>query len=196
MCAVIPMAVKRLTSGVRCWPHIGLLGTRPTLQIDHRTQQRMNMSNHPSAASGLFLFSSVLLLAGCASAPLSFVEGMPQTQADPSLYPVRVVSIDGSLQFSKSSTPIQLSPGPRWMVLEAAPSQSARRVVQKAFVFKVEPCTRYVFAARRASPMDSDWSLVVDRTEPVSRCNVEEELQKAAQATGAAGAASSAGSGR
>lgn len=142
----------------------------------------------------LLLSSAVLLLAGCASAPLSFVEGMPLTQADPSLYPVRVVSIDGSQQFSKPSTPIQLFPGQRWLVLEAAPGKSARRVVQKSYALKVEPCTRYVFAARRASPMDSDWSLVVDRTEPVSGCNAEEELRKAAQENGATGPAAAAGS--
>lgn len=135
---------------------------------------------------------AVLVLAGCAAAPLSFVEGVPQTRADTSLYPVRVVSVDGSMNFGGPEKRVQLAPGPRWLVLEAAQGQGARKVVQKAFAFKVEPCTHYFFAARRASPMDTDWSLVVERKEPVSGCNVEEELKKAGQTAGASGAAAGA----
>ncbi len=73
------------------------------------------------AASQLLAWVALAALAACAAAPLSFVEGTPQTRADPTLDPVRVVSIDGSIQFSKAGTAIQVSPGPRWMVFEAEP---------------------------------------------------------------------------
>jgi len=140
------------------------------------------------------LLAVTLGLAGCGSAPLSFVEGMPQTRADGTLYPVRVVSVDGAIEFGGPAKPVQLSPGPRWLVLEAAPGQGARSGVQKSFVFKVEPCTHYVLAARRHSPMDADWSLVVDRKEPVQACNANDELAKAKQSDGATRAAPSASS--
>jgi len=46
-------------------------------------------------------------------------------------------------------------------------------------MIKVEPCTSYYYGARRATPMDADWSLVLDRKEPVAGCNPEDELKKA-----------------
>lgn len=124
------------------------------------------------------------LLAGCQTAPLSFLDGQPLTQADTSLYPVQVVSVDGRIQFRN---PVQVAPGPRWLTLEAAPGAGARTGVQRSFVFKVEPCTRYRLAARRTSPMASDWSLVIDSKETVTSCDPATELRNAAtQASDAA----------
>jgi len=135
--------------------------------------------------------ASLLALAGCAgTAPLSFVTGVPASRNDFHLYPVRVVSVDGKLSFDSPREPVSIAPGPRWLVLEAAPAQGARGTVQQSFLFKVKPCTRYTFAARRESAVAADWTLVVDREEPVSGCQAEEELRKAGVA--AAPAASSA----
>jgi hypothetical protein len=124
-------------------------------------------------------------LAGCASAPLSFIEGVPWTRTDRTLYPVRVVSIDGGIRFESASHAINIEPGRHDLVLEAAPGSSARGSIQKHVPFDIAPCTRYFLGAHRDSPMDADWSLVVDRREPVSGCNVDEEMKKArAAATG------------
>ncbi|WP_290359655.1 hypothetical protein [Roseateles violae] len=139
-----------------------------------------------AAAAGVPV--STLILAACASAPQSYIEGVPLTRTDPTLYPVRVVSIDEQIQFARPGTPVQLAPGLRWVVLEAEGGKSARQVVQKSFALKIAPCSRYFFAARRDSPMDADWTLVEDRREPVAPCNVEEELRKAGPAAAAAAA--------
>jgi hypothetical protein len=135
----------------------------------------------------------VLVLSGCASAPLSYIEGVPQTRSDSTLYPVRVISVDGNIQFGNK--PVQVSPGPRWMVFEAATGQG-NRTVQKSFVLKVEPCSRYFFAAKKSSSLASDWSLIVDKKEEVAGCNVEEELKKAGMAPGAASVAPAASGAR
>jgi hypothetical protein len=137
------------------------------------------MNNQHSKVAG-FLVACLLTLAGCSStAPLSLVEGVPWTRTDSNLYPVRVVSVDRDIQFNRPDEPIRLSPGPRWLVLEAAPGEGARRHVQKSFVLRVEPCTHYYLAARRTSPMQADWELVIDMKEPVAGCKPEEELKKA-----------------
>jgi hypothetical protein len=65
------------------------------------------------------------------------------------------------------------------VVFEAAPGKSARGTVQNAVGLAIEPCTRYSFAARRASAMDADWELVVGAPEPVAACDRQAELAKA-----------------
>jgi hypothetical protein len=126
-------------------------------------------------------FAAILLAigaGGCAivPAPLSFLDGQPKTVTDPLLYPVRVVSVDGAIQFQN---PVQLAPGPRWVVLEAAPAKSARGTTQQSFVLRVEPCMRYHVGAKRSSPMDAAWQVVIDHKEPVTGCDKETELKQA-----------------
>ena len=123
--------------------------------------------------------AAVLALGGCASAPLSFVDAAPTPKADSTFYPVRVVAVDDRLQFGGFGKPVQLAPGPRRLVLEAAPAASARGTVQKTVYLKVEPCRRHLLAARRASPLQADWSLVEMPSEPVGNCDVQDELRKA-----------------
>lgn len=137
----------------------------------------MNGFSRTAAASGVA--ACTLALAGCASAPMSFVDAMPTPRTDTSLYPVRVVSVDGSTQFGGFDRPVQLYPGTRRLVLEAAPGRSAKGSVQKSFVLQIEPCKRYYLAAKRQSPMDADWSLVEGQKDPVAGCDVKDELRKA-----------------
>ncbi|HET7792300.1 MAG TPA: hypothetical protein VFL64_02850 [Rhizobacter sp.] len=120
--------------------------------------------------------ATALVLVACTTAPLSFLVGRPLTKTDMTLYPVRVVSVDGGHDFT---LPAAVGPGVREVVLEAAPGRGALNGVQKTFMMKIEPCTRYFLAARRDSPMSSDWALVVDSTETVGGCTPEEEFRKA-----------------
>ena len=131
----------------------------------------------------IFSIVPVLLMMGCSSAPLSFVRGEPLSRADGSLYPVKVVSVDGKIQFGgRPDGSIELWPGVHSVVFVAAPGSGARGTVQRTFMIKVEPCTYYHYAAKRDSVMDANWSLVLDRAERVAGCNAEEELRKASQA--------------
>jgi hypothetical protein len=127
-------------------------------------------------------FASLALaaaLAGCAAAPKSYIEGVPLTQADFNLYPVRVVSIDGELYFDGPKASLSVAPGVHSIVLAIAPGQGARGSTRKTFAFKVLPCTRYNLAGRRETAMSADWTLVVDRMDPVSPCDPKEELKNA-----------------
>jgi hypothetical protein len=124
---------------------------------------------------GLMIASSVVLSA-CGSAPLSFIEAKPHsTLMPPNHYPVRVIAVDKSLQFSM---PVQLAAGKRQLVLEAYPSNSAAKTPQKTVFMDIQPCTRYFLLAKRTSPMQADWELVKTDTETVSGCNPEDEMKK------------------
>jgi hypothetical protein len=127
----------------------------------------------------MLLLSSFVSLSACsilAKAPLSYLEAKPYSAIHSSLqYPVRVVSIDGSLQFSM---PVQIAPGERDLVLEAMSSNSALRTKQKNVRLKIAPCTRYFLLAQRESSMQADWQLNIASTEVVSACDPAEEWQK------------------
>ena len=119
---------------------------------------------------------AVTLCAACATAPLSFIEGVPPLGTLPlKHYPLRVVSVDSSIQFRM---PIQVSPGLRTLVLEAAPGGSAKGSTQRTFVFKVEPCTRYHLIAYRESPIIANWELILHSKETVSGCDPQDEGKK------------------
>lgn len=122
-----------------------------------------------------------LLMAACGTAPRSLVEGQPYTRTDPRLYAVYIVSVDDVGYLRSPGQAIRLAPGRRSLLLQAAPGSGAYVRVQKRVVLDVEPCTRYVLAARRDSPMASQWELVIDRKEPVAPCDPHEELQRAQQ---------------
>jgi hypothetical protein len=119
--------------------------------------------------------SMLFLLSSCSTAPLSFLDGNPLTTVDPELYPVRIISIDGDFS---AQNPRPVSPGPRWIVVTAAPLPGSRRAEEKSFMFKVEPCVRYHLAARRKSTLMAEWDLVVNAKESVAGCNADEELKK------------------
>jgi hypothetical protein len=137
------------------------------------------MNEHRTTLASALL-ASIVAAAGCASsAPLSFVEGVPWTKTDSTLYPVQLVAVDGHMEFNRPDAPVMISPGLRQLVLEAAPGAGAHRHIQKSYSVAIEPCTHYYFAARRNSPMEADWVLVVDRKEAVAGCDPKEELKKA-----------------
>ena len=123
----------------------------------------------------LALASSALLV-GCSTAPLSYLENGPLTRTDPKLYPVRLISVDGDFS-AQHSRPV--SAGPHSIVVAPQPLPGTRRLDERVFMLRIEPCTRYYLAARRESPVIHEWELVVDAKEPVAGCDAEEERAKA-----------------
>jgi hypothetical protein len=118
------------------------------------------------------------LLAGCSTAPLSYLEAGPLTRTDPKLYPLRIISVDGDYS-RQHSRPV--APGPHSIIVAPPPLPGTRRIDERPFMLRVEPCTRYYLAARRESPVIHEWQLVVDATEPVAGCDAEEERRKLSQ---------------
>lgn len=114
------------------------------------------------------------LLGACASSPLSYLESTVPSVSNGELLPVRIVSVDGTLQFSN---PVAVEQGPRTLVLAAPSIRSQPRSIQKFYVLKVEVCTRYTLGAERSDPTDTDWQLVVVRKEPVAGCKPKQTSQ-------------------
>ena len=120
--------------------------------------------------------ASSALLVSCSTAPLSYLENGPLTRSDPKLYPVRVISVDGDFS-TQGSRPV--SAGPHSIVVAPQPLPGTRRVDERVYMLRIEPCTRYYLAAHRESPVIHEWKLVVDAKEPVAGCDAAEEQAKA-----------------
>lgn len=95
-------------------------------------------------------------------------------------YRVRIVAVDRRLNFQPD---VPLDPVVRTLVLEAA-GPSPRDGLQKTYAFLVAPCTRYVLIARRETPLARDWTLGVQRNDPVSGCDSKKKLEKAGKGRG------------
>ncbi len=141
------------------------------------------MTQHSSAATTrvptLCLGAAVIaaLLAGCTTAPLSFInDRQVYYRAVLNRYPVRVVAIDGSYQ---SFRPVPIAPGEHLLTLDALPVAGFTVPIQKFYPMSIAPCTRYYIAAQRTSPLTQDWNLVVEETWPVAGCDPAKELEKA-----------------
>lgn len=116
-------------------------------------------------------------LAGCSSAPLSFInDGSVYHRQVLYRFPVRVVAVDGVYT---AFQPVPISPGTHSLLIAAAPVAGFHMPRQKTYPMTIAPCTRYYLAAQRASPLLQDWSLVVEETYPVAGCNPAQELEKA-----------------
>lgn len=111
----------------------------------------------------------------CETTHLSSIGGKPVLGAIPlKHYAVRVVSVDGSIQFRM---PVQIEQGPHIVVMEAPTGRSARRGEQRSIALKVAPCTSYIFLAYRDSPMNANWEPILHSEEKIAGCN-SDELKK------------------
>lgn len=121
-------------------------------------------------------------LSGCGSAPLSFIETTPRMHLTSShLYPIRIQSVDGSIQFQRN---IQLTAGPHELVIYALGGKGARSDIAKTVTLNIAACTRYYFLAERETPMSHDWKLIEESRERVAGCDPETELKKSALSSG------------
>jgi hypothetical protein len=119
--------------------------------------------------------SSVVLLSGCASAPMSLLDGTPYHRTHLNRYPVRIVAVNGDFTLEQ---PKRVYAGVNSLVLEAEPVGGVKTARQQAVAFKVSPCTRYYLAAERETSLSQNWKLVIDHVEPIAMCNRDEEVAK------------------
>jgi len=115
------------------------------------------------------------ILAGCAAAPMSLLDGTPYHRTHLNRYPVRIVAVNGDFTLEQ---PKRVYAGVNSLVVEAAPVGGIKVARQQAVAFKVQPCTRYYLAAERETSLSQDWKLVIDHAEAIATCNPEEEIAK------------------
>ncbi|MGI9025448.1 MAG: hypothetical protein ACR2GP_07675 [Burkholderiaceae bacterium] len=133
------------------------------------------MTRHSVAIAFVAAFGVVL--AGCATAPLSFINDQQVFHRQVlNRFPVRLLAIDGSYTAFR---PVPIAPGTHTLLLAASPVAGFRVPPEKTYPMTIAPCTRYYIAAQRISPLLQDWELVVEETYPVAGCNPAQELEKA-----------------
>jgi hypothetical protein len=124
------------------------------------------------------------VLAGCGTAPLSFLnDRQVYYKAVLHRYPVFVEAVDG---VSTAFRPVPIGPGEHRVRFGAPAVAGFSQPVEKTFTMTIQPCTRYYVAAQRPSAFSQDWDLVVEQTWPVAGCDPEKEWQKAKIASAAA----------
>jgi hypothetical protein len=70
------------------------------------------------------------------------------------------------------------------LTLAAPPVGPTYLDIEKKYTLEIAPCTRYYVAGDRVNPLQRDWSLVIEMTEPVAGCDPAEELRKAQSQAG------------
>jgi len=132
--------------------------------------------------------ATLAVLAGCGTAPLSFLNDRQVFyKAEMHRYPVFVEAVDG---VPTAFRPIPIAPGEHLVRFDAPPVAGFSQPVEKTLAMTIAPCTRYYVAAQRSSAFSEDWDLVVEQTWPVAGCDPQTEWQKAKTAPTAAPASS------
>jgi hypothetical protein len=110
------------------------------------------------------------LLAGCSTIYSQIRGDFDIATTEINDYPVLVVAIDGEYQINNEP---RIEAGKHSLLLRSRKPSHFRNTAQKTFPFIVEPCTRYYLAARHATSLTEDWTLVVRKQEPIGGCNLE-----------------------
>ena len=150
----------------------------------------MNASTSNVVIAGAAV-SLVAALAGCAtSTPLSQLDdGQVYYRAHLNRYPVVVNAIDGKGNLVRDP---QIDPGQHNVSFTTRPVAGFSGSIEKTYAMRIEPCTRYYVAADRATSLSQDWTLVVEKSEPVGGCNAAQEWRKSGQAVAQAAPAQGA----
>ncbi len=123
------------------------------------------------------------LLAGCGTAPLSYLyDRQVYYRAELHRYPLVVEAVDGA---STTFRPLPITAGEHLVTFSAAPVAGFFQPVTKTYPMDIAPCTRYYVAAQRNAALEQDWHLVVEQTFPVGGCDPAKELEKAREAAAA-----------
>lgn len=110
------------------------------------------------------------LLAGCSTIFSQIHGDFDTATTELNDYPLQVVAIDGEYQISNEP---RIEAGTHALLLRSKKPTRFRNRDQKIIAFKVEPCTRYYLAARHATSLSEDWSLVVRKQEPIGGCDLD-----------------------
>jgi hypothetical protein len=131
--------------------------------------------------------ATLAVLAGCGTAPLSFLnDRQVYYKAELHRYPVFVEAVDG---VSTAFRPVPIAPGEHLVRFDAPAVAGFSQPVEKTFPMNIAPCTRYYVAAQRSSAFNQDWNLVIEQTWPVAGCDPDKEWAKAKTASTAPSAA-------
>jgi hypothetical protein len=104
-------------------------------------------------ASGFVL--TLAALAGCASEPLSYLDGVRFNRVEINTFDTLIVSVDGkSYPFNYR---IPVTAGRHHIVFQTRPADGFAFSPDRAMDIDIEPCTEYWFEAKKLNPLEQDY---------------------------------------
>jgi hypothetical protein len=107
----------------------------------------------------LLTLAAALALAGCSTAPVSYLDGRRYNLSEMHTYDVIIESVDGR---STLAYPVRVEPGRHKIVLQATPVAGFTHGALRTIELDVEPCKRYHLVAVRPNALSQDWTPKVD----------------------------------
>jgi hypothetical protein len=117
------------------------------------------LAKEMSMKSTLLVLSAALVLAGCATTEVSYLDGRRYNRAEMHTYDVIIESVDGR---STLAYPVRVDPGRHKVVLQAPPVAGAKQGTLRTIELDVEPCKRYHLMAVRPNALSPEWEPKVD----------------------------------
>lgn len=111
--------------------------------------------------------AAVAVMAGCATAPFSYIHGNRYFTAELNSYSVIVLDVDGR---SETRNPVMVDPGLRVIRVQGPPVVGYRFGETRAITLDVKPCTRYYLKAVKKNSLEQDFEPLVDYVEPIAGC--------------------------
>jgi hypothetical protein len=116
-------------------------------------------------------------LIGCTLGNYSVIDGNRITVADPYVFDVVIVGVDGQM-YPDQPKELQIAPGLHLLHLASTKENRFRDITVQDFPIDVAPCTRYRIVAKHSSPFDNrHWSPVVEGT-PLPGCSSGTKVDK------------------
>lgn len=111
--------------------------------------------------------AAVVTMAGCATAPFSYIDGNRYFKAEINSYSVVVLDIDGR---SRLINPIPVDPGRHVIRVQGPPTAGFTYGETRAITLDVKPCTRYYLKAVKKNSLQQNFEPQVDYIEPIAGC--------------------------
>jgi hypothetical protein len=113
--------------------------------------------------------TAALSMAGCAGTGFHYsqIVGTRYFKTNMDTYPVSINEVDGRSYLG--SAPVLVDPGLRQVVVQGPPT-FVDLGLTRTFALDVKPCMRYHLVAVKASPLDNDFAVRIDFSEPLAGC--------------------------
>ena len=125
---------------------------------------------------------SALLLGGCANSPYAVIDGTQSKISDLNNYNVKIVSIDGKMQFGKHKKNVK--PGFHYINVVTTKKIRSKSTEVQMFPVNAKECMRYVVSAQHKNGSADEWEVKLLREVPIPSCTPSEKPQQVAQIPG------------
>ena len=111
--------------------------------------------------------AGVVAMAGCVTAPFSYIDGNRYYKTELNSSSVIVLDVDGR---SDTRNPVMVDPG-RHVIRVQGPSTAGFTYGEtRSITIDVKPCSRYYLKAVKNNPLEQDFVPQVDYVEPIAGC--------------------------